>query len=471
MLVNTKITARPETEPLPNLPPVLEQKLGPIQYIQLDQLTAYHNNPRKHPERQIVQLMASMREFGFTMPVLIDADNVIIAGHARVEAARRIGVTEIPTLIADHWSRAQVKAYRLADNRLSELGDWNVEALRIELQAIIQIGEVHIEALGWSTGEIDVMMSIGPVGDGPDPADEVPAAPQHPVARIGDIWRLGKHRLLCGSSLEGEAWQKLMAGQTAAMAFVDGPYNVPINGHVSGKGKARHAEFSMATGEMNSSEFVNFNQTYLTRMTEYLKDGAVVMACMDHRHIGELMTAAQNVGLKHLNLCVWKKTNGGMGSLYRSQHELVLVLKHGTARHTNNVELGKHGRYRTNVWEYAGVNCFSASRDQDLADHPTVKPITLVADAIRDVTQQHEIVIDAFSGSGTTILACERTDRVGYAIEIEPKYIDVAIRRWEDMTGLKATLDGTAETIAEVRVRRAAEDTSSAAPETVREGC
>jgi DNA modification methylase len=221
-----------------------------------------------------------------------------------------------------------------------------------------------------------------------------------------------------------------------------------VNGHVSGSGK--HEEFAMASGEMSEAEFIAFNEPYLANMQAHIKDGAIVMAFMDHHHLFELMTAARKVGLKHLTLCIWSKSNGGMGSLYRSQHELVLVLKHGTAPHTNTVELGKHGRYRTNVWSVAGANAFGASRDADLADHPTVKPKRLLADAIRDVTRQGEIVLDAFSGSGSTILACEQTKRIGYAIEIEPKYIDVAIRRWEKMTGKQAVLEDMGKSYADM---------------------
>ena len=437
-----------------NLPPILEQRFGPMEYRRLDSVIAYAGNPRKHPERQIVQLMASMREFGFAMPLLVDSTSTLICGHARLEAARRLGVETAPVLVAAFWSPAQVKAYRLADNQLAAAATWDSELLRIELDSIIEIAEVPIELLGWSTGEIDVILD-GEGGDGSDPADDVPEPPAISVARKGDLWLLGKHRLLCDSSLDAGAWERLMDGATAAMSLNDPPYNVRVNGHVSGSG--RHAEFAFASGEMTDVEFTTFNATYLENMKAHLKDGAIIMAFMDHAHLAELMAAGRRVGLKHVNLCVWVKTNGGMGSLWRSQHELVLVLKHGTAPHTNAVELGKHGRYRTNVWTAAGANSFGSSRDQDLADHPTVKPIQLLVEAIRDVTRQGEIVLDAFSGSGSTILACERSKRIGYAIEIEEKYIDVAVRRWEAMTGKQAILEGTGETLADAAVRRGAE--------------
>lgn len=434
-----------------SLPAVFEQRLGPVTYRPLADVQEYAGNPRKHSDKQIVQLMASMRHFGFALPMLVDVHGVLICGHARLEAARRLGLDEVPVLVATHWSAAQVKAYRLADNQLATGSTWDAELLRMEISAIIELDETPIEILGWSTGEIDVILDgVAANDDEDDVSDADVAGPA--IAQVGDLWLLGKHRLLCGSSLEPAVWERLMDGGTGAMVLTDAPFNVKVNGHVSGGG--RHAEFAMASGEMSVAEFIDFNKTYLTNMSAHLKDGGIVMAFMDHHHLFELMSAAREVGLKHLNLCVWAKTNGGMGSLYRSQHELVLVLKHGTAPHTNAVELGRHGRFRTNIWTQAGANAFGATRDADLADHPTVKPTQLLAEAIRDVTRQGEIVLDAFSGSGSTILACERTKRVGYAVEIEPRYIDVAIRRWEKMTGRKAVLEPTGETFEAVAAQR-----------------
>jgi DNA modification methylase len=450
------ITTASPAKILHNAQAIVDQRLGPIEYRPTDELKAYDNNPRKHSEKQITQLMASIGHFGFAMPVLVDPEGVLITGHARIEAARRLGIISIPVIVAENWSRAQVKAYRLADNRLAEAATWDADLLRIELKSIIEIGEVPIELLGWSTGEIDVLLDGDPTIANEE-SDELLTPPATPVARLGDTWLLGKHRLFCGSSLEPLNWVSLMNGRSGALALTDPPFNVKINGHVSGS--SRHDEFAMASGEMSSAEFVSFNEQYLSNMKLHLTDGAIVMAFMDHNHLSDLMDASKKAGLKHMNLCVWVKSNGGMGSLWRSQHELVLVLKHGTGPHTNNVELGKHGRYRTNVWHAAGANSFGSSRDQDLADHPTVKPTALLAEAIRDVSKPGEIVLDAFAGSGSTILACERTKRICHAMEIEPKYIDVALRRWEAMTGLEAVLESTGETFAQVAERRAADRT------------
>jgi DNA modification methylase len=434
---------------------MLFARLGPVTYRPPSELIAYKRNARKHPERQLVALEASIREFGFNVPVLVATNNEIIAGHARVQAAQRAGLVEIPTISAEHLSPVQVKAYRLADNRLPELATWDMEALAVELDEIVALEEIEVESMGWATAEIDVLLAAGEASGGEaDPADTQREPPVDPVARVGDLWLLGRHRLLCGSSLEPASWMRLLNGRTARMVFTDPPFNVKVGGHVSGLGKIKHAEFAQASGEMSPQEFTAFLSGFLGAMLPHVEDGGVLDICMDWRHLRELLGAIDANDLTMLNLCCWNKTNGGMGSLYRSKHELVAITKKGRVPHINNVELGKHGRYRTNVWDYAGVNSFGASRMQDLADHPTVKPLALVADAIRDVTRQGDVVLDAFMGSGTTLLAAERTGRAGYGTEIEPRYIDVAIQRWQEMTNVKATLDGDGRTWSEVAAER-----------------
>lgn len=436
---------------------IVSNHLGAIEYRAPDELRSYANNPRKHSQKQIVKLMASIREFGFTLPVLVDDNNLIVAGEARVSAARTLGLERVPVLVARDWSEAKIRAYRLADNRLAELGSWDDMLLAQELSAIIEFDETPIEVLGWETAEVDVLLDLADDVPEADPADQTIGPPTAPVSQTGDLWLMGSHRLLCGSSLDSACWSRLMDGRVAAMAFSDPPYNVPISGHVCGLGRIQHAEFAMASGEMNKAQFTAFLTDVTGKMAAHVKDGGVLELCMDFRHMGELLTAIEGNGLSLLNLCVWNKGSGGMGSLYRSQHELVFVTRKGKTPHTNNVELGKHGRYRTNVWSYPGVNTFGKGRMADLADHPTVKPTALVADAIRDVTGQGEIVLDAFMGSGTTILAAERTRRIAYGIEIAPGYVDVCIRRWEAMTGRQVTHADTGETFAQVRARREAE--------------
>lgn len=443
--------------PLPHQLASIEQRLGPIEYRPVENLKAYANNPRKHSEKQLAKLAASIIEFGFALPVLVDDGGTIIAGEARVAAAKRVGMRDVPVIVAHHWSAAQIRAYRLADNRLAEHGTWDREALAIELAAIIEFDETPIEGLGWDIGEIDLILDeAGETEGANDPADEQIEPPANPVSHTGDLWLLSKHRLFCGSSLDENSWAVLLRDEVAAMAFTDPPYNVKVSGHICGPRKVSHAEFAMDSGEMSKAQFTAFLADFIGKMTAHLRDGAVIDLCMDWRHMCEMLAAIEANGLTLLNVCVWNKKNGGKGSLYRSKHELVFITKKGSAPHTNNVELGKHGRYRTNVWDFAGVKSFGRGRMADLADHPTVKPVALVADAIRDVTKPGDIVLDAFMGSGTTILSAERTRRRSYGIEIAPGYIDVAIRRWQAMTGLEATLEATGQTFAEVAAQRAA---------------
>lgn len=451
----TKAPVSPQGRNLANL----AARLGSIEYRAIDELTLPARRLRTHSEKQLCRIAASIRENGFIVPVLVSGKLEIISGTARVEAARQAGLTEVPTIRVDHLSEAQVRAFRIADNRLAQLAGWNDAELAAEIEEILAIDDGMVELLGWETAEIDVMLDTS--ADQPkqeDPADAIPECPAIPTSRTSDLWLLGNHRVLCGSSLEAAAWTTLMNEETARMAFLDVPYNVPVNGHVCGLGKKKHCEFQMASGEMTEPEFTAFLGAALEAAAERCSDGGVLDVCIDWRGLYQLQTAARDAGLSLINLCVWAKTNGGMGSLYRSQHELVLILKKGTAPHINNVQLGKHGRYRTNLWTYPGINSFSQSREADLNDHPTVKPIALVAEAIRDVTRHGDIVVDGFLGSGTTLLAAERTGRRGYGIEIEPKYVDVAIRRWEKLTGKSAVLAATSETFAEVRASRESAD-------------
>ena len=288
-----------------------------------------------------------------------------------------------------------------------------------------------------------------------DPADaDVPMPADVAISRRGDIWLLGKHRLMCGSALVSDDLAALMAGAKAKMAFADAPYNCPVDGHVTGLGKSKHREFAMASGEMSKDEFTDFLTVAVQRLADHCVDGAVLDLCMDWRQLLPLQVAIGRAGLDLVNLAVWVKSNGGMGSLYRSQHELVLIAKKGNVPHVNNVQLGRFGRYRTNVWRYAGINSFGKGRAAQLAVHPTCKPIALVADAIRDVTNIGDLVLDTFMGSGTTLLAAERRRRIAYGMDLDPLYVDVAIRRWEAMTGCAATLQESGESFAQMHAIR-----------------
>ena len=433
--------------------------LGPIEQIPPELLKPYARNARTHSERQIALIMQSLEAFGFNNPIIAEEDGTIIAGHGRWEAAKVLGLEAVPVLRARHLTPAKVKAYRLADNRLAELSGWDAEMLTLELGELDTMElDFSIETIGWEHAEIDLMIEQPAAPDkdpGGDPLDsDIPELPAVPVSRPGDLWLLDKHRLFVGSSLLAISFEILMDGQKATMVFQDAPYNVRINGHVSGLGKVQHREFAMASGEMSPHEFQQFNATNLKAITPHLIDGAVLAMCMDWRGALALQLAMADAELDQINLAVWVKTNGGMGSLYRSQHELVFIAKHGKASHINNVQLGKFKRYRTNVWRYAGVNTFGRNRMAQLEAHPTPKPVPLVADAIRDVSNRGHIVLDSFIGSGTTLLAAERTGRIAYGMDIDPGYIDVCIARWERMTGREAKLAATGQSFAEVGAER-----------------
>ncbi len=406
------------------------------QNLPVESLKPHPNNARTHSDRQIKQLAVSIKKFGFTNPVLVDEDDQIVAGHGRVMAAKELGIEEVPVIRLEHLTKDEIRAYMIADNKLAMNSGWDKEILAIELQHLSAIDvDFDVEITGFSTPEIDIITDK----ETPEEVKEediIPEPDDGPfVTQLGDVWRMGKHMLICGDSLNPETYQALLQGTKADMVLADPPYNVPIEGHVCGLGKIKHQEFAMAAGEMTEVQFVTFLTTVFQNLKKYSADGSLHYICMDWRHVYEIMTAGRGAYSEMKNLCVWAKNNGGMGSLYRSQHELVFVFKNGTGKHLNNVELGKHGRYRTNVWQYAGVNTMRKGRMKDLAMHPTVKPVAMVADAIKDCTKRGEIVLDPFAGSGTTIIAAEKTKRIAYGIELEPRYCDVILRRWYEYTG------------------------------------
>lgn len=415
-----------------------------VEYLPIEALKPNQRNPRVHPKRQIDQLAASILALGINVPILINKDNRIIAGHARWLACRQLGFTEVPVIRLEHLTEAQARAFAIADNRLAETSDWDERLLAECLLELTKLDlDFTIEATGFSTPEIDLRIESlsSSSADAPDPTDELPAAPGGPaVTKAGDLWLCDRHRVLCANALEGSAYGVLMQGARAQMVFTDPPYNVPIDGHVSGKGRTRHREFAMASGEMDEAGFVAFLTRALKLLAVHSDAGSVHFLCMDWRHVLEIVTAGRAAYTALLNLCVWIKHNGGMGSLYRSRHELIFVFKSGIGRHRNNVELGRFGRNRTNVWEYQGASGFGRHGEEgDLSvQHPTLKPVQMVADAILDCSARADIVLDPFLGSGTTLIAAERVGRVCHGMEIDPLYVDCAIRRWQRHTGQHA---------------------------------
>lgn len=455
----TKTFATPTIllKPLSNSNPA---RFAGLEVVGLEQLNPYKRNARTHSKGQIKAIARSIERFGFTNPVLITSDNVILAGHGRVEAARLLGMTTVPVVRIEHLSEADVRAYILADNKLAERAGWDKEILAGELRYLIEQG-YEVDLTGFETPEIDAVLKVSLDQDSDELEDLVPEVRTLAVTRLGDLWSLGRntarrHALLAGDARDPAAIAHLMDGSPkAAMVLTDPPYNVKVQGHVTGN--RRHREFAMASSEMSEAEFVGFLQTSLAATLPTLGEGALLFVFMDWRHLWELQSASRALGLEQINLCVWNKSNGGMGSLYRSKHELVVVLKVDGASHRNNVELGRHGRSRTNVWDYAGVNTFRRGRKAELDMHPTVKPVAMLADAIRDVTKPGDVVLDPFGGSGSTLIAAEQTGRRARLVEIDPLYVDVALRRWQELTGQQAVLAATGETFEDVEVRRAAE--------------
>lgn len=402
-----------------------------------DELKPYPGNARIHDEKQMTALMAAIREFGFQGAILINEDDIVLAGHGRLDAVKRLKLKTVPTMVVAGLTKAQQKAYVLADNKLSQMSRWDHELLRNEIELLLE-DDFQIETTGFSTAEIDLIVENPPEPEANNPDDLQPQdVPETIITSPGDIWILGKHRLICGDSLKMETYAHLMEGKEAELVITDPPYNVPIQGHVCGSGKTKHDEFAMAAGEMDSGQFTEFLETAFSLTGEFMKDGGLIFSFMDWRHQREILNAAEPVFGPLRQLCVWTKDNGGMGTFYRSQHELVFIFRKGDKAHINNFGLGQHGRYRTNVWQYPGVNTFGGGHDL-LKLHPTVKPVSMIADALRDCSHRNGLVLDPFAGSGTILIAAERTGRCARAIEYEPKYVDVAINRWERVTGENA---------------------------------
>jgi DNA modification methylase len=427
-----------------------------VTYHLASDLKPCERNARTHSRKQIRQIAESIKTFGFTNPVLLDGDSGIIAGHGRVEAAKLLGITEVPTIRLNTMTDAQRRAYIIADNKLAENAGWDRALLALELQYITKLdADFDLTVTGLEVGEIDVLIDASHSAD--PSADLVPEVADGPVvSRQGDLWQLGPHRLACGDARDPSAYAQLMDGKRAQMVFTDPPYNVPIDGHACGLGRIKHSDFVMAAGEMTEPEFTAFLNTAMNRLAEHSVDGSIHFICMDWRHSPELLAAARGIYAELKNICVWNKDNGGMGTFYRSKHEFVFVYKKGTAPHINNFELGQHGRYRTNVWDFPGVNSTRSGRLDDLKMHPTVKPVTLVAEAIKDCSKRKGIILDPFAGSGTTLIAAEQAGRRAHALELDPKYVDTAVRRWQEYTGEHAIHSESGQTFTETERLRAA---------------
>jgi DNA modification methylase len=426
-----------------------------VTYCPIDRLKIDPDNPRSHSDRQIKQIARSLETFGPIVPVLVDQNLQVIAGHGRVQAALLIGLKEFPTILVEHLTEAQAKAFAIADNKLTDNSSWNENLLAQQLKALSEVElDFDLEATGFEVAEIDLLIEgLSPASEsGSEAADQLPDPPDLQVCQSNDLWILGRHRVLCGDSRDPGTYSTLMDGRKARLVFTDPPYNVKIDGHATGLGAIHHKSFPMAAGEMSQGEFTDFLASAFSNVASHSIDGSLHYIFMDWRHMTEILTAGTDVYSELKAVCVWVKDNGGMGSLYRSRHELIFVFKSGREGHRNNIQLGQFGRYRTNVWNYPGANSFSRSTAEGnlLELHPTVKPVALVADAIMDCSARGDVVLDPFLGSGTTVIAAERTGRICYGVELDPAYVDVVVRRWQTFTRLSATHAASGRTFNEL---------------------
>ncbi|MCB2077404.1 MAG: ParB N-terminal domain-containing protein [Novosphingobium sp.] len=443
------------------VPDLLDTLALQVRYIPPASLSAFGRRSRTHTKDQVRRIAESIRAFGFTVPVLVDEDHKVIAGNARVEAAIQLDIAAVPVVALSHLTPAQKRAFVIAENQLATLSGWDRDVLRIEFEELGALDlDFSLEVTGFLEPQIDAIVLGDPGTD--SNSDQLAPLPAMPTSRLGDLWELGDHRLLCADSTCPNSLCTLLDGEKARAVFTDAPYNVRIAGHVTGTGL--HGEFVMASGEMSEDEFTRFLARSLTQISAYLVPGGIAYFCMDWRHAGNVFVALKAVDIETINLVVWDKGTGGMGSFYRSRHELIFVLRKAGAPHLNRIELGRHGRDRHNVWSYRGVNGFGTDKAREREMHPTVKPLALVRDAILDCTARGDLVLDLFSGSGTTIVAAHDSGRRGAAIELDPRYVDTGLIRWQDYAGKEARLAATGQTFREVRAERAADAAVGKAP-------
>ena len=407
---------------------------------------------RKLDPAHVREVAASIGALGFCVPLLVGRDNEIIHGEVSCEAARQLGLDRVPCVRIGHLSPEEQRVLRLAVNRLAEKGEWDLDALKIEFEELILL-DAPIEITGFSPAEIDHVI----LGDAAEGLEQGPLEPEAAtaIAWVGDIFQLGPHRIVCGDATDPSVLARLLEGDAPArLVLTDEPYNVRVAGNVT---RGDHREFAMASGEMTDAEFLAFNRAWIATVLPYLCDGGILGTFIDWRGLPTVHSAVGNLGLVPLNLIVWAKTNAGMGSLYRSQHELLPLFTKGSRPHVNNIELGKRGRWRSNVWTYPGASSLGSDSRRGLKDHPTVKPTAMLEDALLDLTNRGDIVIDPFLGSGSTLIAAKATGRVCRGVELDPLYVDVIIRRYEAATNDPAVLVETGETFQALGARRGRE--------------
>lgn len=421
-----------------------------VEYLPIDVLQPAGRRVRKSTAAQIAKVELSLRQFGICAPILIDNDSRIVHGHVVWEAARRLGLEKMPVVRIGHLNQTERRALSIALNRIGETGEWDIEALKVEFDELIEL-EVDVISTGFDLAEVDALLLADDADE--SESDDLPLVPLSPVSQLGDLWLMDEHRLMHGDARDREVYARLVTeGQSVRLALTDVPFNVPIRGHCTGQAHLR--EFEVAHGELSREEFDTFNKDWMRLASTVLADGGLLATFIDWRSVDLILSAGRELNLDLLNIVVWAKSNAGQGSLWRSQHEMLPVFKKGGAPHINNIELGRWGRYRSNVWTYPGASTLGSDAREGLAVHPTVKPRAQLEDALLDVTDRGDVVLDCFLGSGSMLLAAEAAGRICRAIEIDGSYCDVAIARWQKMTGREAILEETGETHAEVARRR-----------------
>lgn len=422
----------------------------PVQLLATSSLTKNPNNARTHDEKQYASLEAAIPKFSWLVPIVVDADLMILAGNARFEVAKRMGLKTVPCIRADHLSETDKRAVALGENRLAQLSGWNPQLLQKELDALFNVG-FEIVTIGFSTKDL----TIAPVPQNAEEDDSIPPVTEHAVTQPDYAWRVGPHIIVQGDSQQVEPFENGLQGRLADMVFGDLPYNLPVDGFVRGKNaKNRFREFAFASGKMDRPEFTAFQRAIFRNCARFSKPASIHFQCMDYRHIREILDAADGVYTEFKQLIVWDKKVGGQGSFYRSQYELIFVFKSGRGKHTNTFGLGQHGRYRTNIWSYPGIGAMGKGRTEELASHATPKSIPMVMDAIRDCSLPGELILDPCLGSGVTAIAAHRTGRVCVGIEIDPLYVDVAVKRLAAVTGIEPVLEGDGRTFNEITAKR-----------------
>ena len=423
-----------------------------IVYLPAESLRPSPYQAHTHNQKHLAQIEASIRAFGHVVPILIRPDLTIINGHAILEAAVSLGMSDVPTICLNEHDDAELRALALSLNRLAEKGGWDEQVLKAEFEFLaIQNFAFELEISGFETLEIDNILDCEVLRQEDTDDDVMPVDENvQPVAQEGDVFRLGKHILVCGDAREQRAYLAALGDAKADLIFTDPPYNVKIQGNVAGSGKNTYREFAMASGEMSPTEFTEFLRCVFCLLCSHCRDGSIHFIAMDWRHMQEILSAGLGAYTELKNVCVWNKSNAGMGTFYRSKHELFFVFKNGSAKHVNNFGLGETGRYRTNVWEYPSPSALGPDRSAQLEMHPTVKPVSLVADAIRDCSKRGDLILDPFCGSGTTIIAAAKTGRHARCIELDPLYVDTAIRRWQKWSEKEAVHIGSGRTFDEI---------------------